>query len=111
MEVETEDKGNVLVIKLLTPRLDASSAVKFSSLLDKAMGDGRYQLLVDMAEIQFIDSSGLGAMTSGKKKVGDKGRIAFCGLQQQPRRMLALTRMDRIFNLHDDREAALGSFS
>lgn len=111
MDVETEDKGNVLVIKLLVPRLDASSAVGFSSLLDRAMADGRFQILIDMGEIQFIDSSGLGAMTSGKKKIGDKGRIAFCGLQPQPQRMLSLTRMDRVFNLHADRDEALGAFS
>jgi len=110
MDAESTDEENVSVVKLLTPRLDASSVVEFSALIDRLIEDGKLRILVDMAEIQFIDSSGLGAMTSGKKKLGEKGRIAFCSLQQQPRRMLALTRMDRVFELHEGRDTAVGAF-
>ena len=109
MKAQERDEGGILVITLRQPRLDASSAVEFGALLARAIGDRQTRILVDMQEIQFIDSSGLGAMASVRKKMGDRGRLAFCAQSQQARRMLALTRMDRVLELHDTAEQAIAA--
>jgi anti-sigma B factor antagonist len=72
----------------------------------------RYNWLLDMEEVTFMDSSGVGilvqAMTSSRNRQGDC-RLAM--LQERPRKVLKLVSLLALFQLFDDVDSGVQSFS
>ncbi|MEA5623395.1 STAS domain-containing protein [Nostoc sp. UHCC 0251] len=62
-------------------------------------------LLLDMKELKFIDSSGLGALVSVMQMVRNaNGKMFVCSLNDQVRMLFELTKMDRIFQVFTDQD-------
>ncbi|MEH2432796.1 MAG: STAS domain-containing protein [Nostoc sp.] len=62
-------------------------------------------LLLDMKEVKFIDSSGLGALVSAMQMVRNaNGKLFVCSINDQVRMLFELTKMDRIFQSFADQE-------
>ncbi|NEN90144.1 MAG: STAS domain-containing protein [Okeania sp. SIO3H1] len=83
-------------------RLDlaGANAIKqeFVSLLEK-----KYNLwIIDMANVEFIDSSGLSALVIGLKKAREHGySLAICNLNPTVRLVFEITQLDRVFQIFD----------
>jgi len=71
MNIEDRKEGDVLIVKPLAERLDASVAVAFNGRVSELIDNGNELVVLDMSEVDFIDSSGLGAVISTVKKLGD----------------------------------------
>ncbi len=106
MLTETTSSGDIRVLKVLPARFDASVAPKIRDELVGLARQGIVKVVLDLHGVQFVDSSGLGAMVSGFKALGGKGEIVLCGVEEGVRNMLKLTRMDRVFTVVSDTEAA-----
>ena len=110
MEIAEKRIEGVDVLKL-TGRLDASSAKNLKERVVSLVKENRVKLIVDMAGVDFIDSSGLGSLVSSLRAVNEKdGDVKVAALQKQVRSIFELTRLHRIFGIFDDVEAAMKSF-
>lgn len=110
MEIAEKRIEDVDVLKL-TGRLDASSAKNLKERVVSLVKENRVKLIVDMAGVDFIDSSGLGSLVSSLRAVNEKdGDVKVTALQKQVRSIFELTRLHRIFGIFDDVEAAMKSF-
>jgi anti-sigma B factor antagonist len=112
MEITVSVIAGVTILRPMNERLDAHN----SDLLKGAMKDvfegGAKNVLVDLRQVRFIDSSGLGALVSGfKNSVSHRGRLALSGLQEQVRSMFELTRLHRVFEIYEGFDEALASFT
>jgi anti-sigma B factor antagonist len=75
----------------------------------KLFEEGRSDIVVDLGEVQFIDSSGLGALLSGHKTAAQRSKsFALSGLQPRVRSMFELTRLQRVFEIYPGLQEALG---
>ncbi|WP_241290137.1 STAS domain-containing protein [Burkholderia stabilis] len=106
MLTELSNAGDIKVVKILPQRFDASIAPQIRDELVALARQGVAKVVLDLQCVKFVDSSGLGAMVSGFKALGGKGDIVLCGVTEGVRNMLQLTRMDRVFNVASDTEAA-----
>jgi anti-sigma B factor antagonist len=73
---------------------------------------GVIHLVVDLAQVPFIDSAGLAALVSALKatrRVG--GSVLLSGVQPQARTVFSLTMLDQVFAIHPNLEAALASLA
>lgn len=110
MEIAEERINDVDLVKT-TGELTASSSPELKAKLNSMIKAGKTTLLIDMSEVVFIDSSGLGALVACLQRVSEAGGVLkIFGLQDHPRKVFFLTRLDRVFDIFDDREAALESF-
>jgi anti-sigma B factor antagonist len=110
MEIVDEKMAGVNVLRL-EGRLDASSAKAFKEKVGALVQEKRLNLVIDMAAVDFIDSSGLGSLVSALRSVNKlRGDIKIASLQDQVRAIFELTRLHRIFEIFDEREAAIKSF-
>ncbi|MCP4575048.1 MAG: STAS domain-containing protein [Deltaproteobacteria bacterium] len=110
MEI-SEKRIEDMDVLVLTGRLEASSAKELKGRVDALVKEKRVKLIVDMAGVDFIDSSGLGSLVSSLRAVNEqKGDIKVVSLQKQVRSIFELTRLHRIFGIFDDVEAAIKSF-
>ncbi|USD38067.1 MULTISPECIES: STAS domain-containing protein [Ferrimonas] len=106
MDMRTEKRDGYLVISLEQSRLDAASAPGFRSGVETAISEGNQRIVLDLSKVNFMDSSGLGAVVA-VLKTPNCGELRIVGLQRAVQELFRLTRMDRIFECHDDVPAAL----
>ncbi len=110
MEI-TERRIEDMDVLVLNGRLDAASAKELKNRVSHLVQENRVKLIVDMENVDFIDSSGLGSLVSSLRVVNERGGdVKVVGLQKQVRSIFELTRLHRIFGIFDDVEAATKSF-
>jgi anti-sigma B factor antagonist len=106
--IETDRTGDVTVLILTEPRLDAARTLAFKDGVRRALGEGPPgRVVLDMSGVGFLDSSGLGALVAVMKALPAGRRLELAGCGPVVARVLELTRMDRIFVLHPDLDGAL----
>lgn len=90
-------RDRVLVISINEPRLEANNAPLFRQILLDRIEDGYQQIVIDLRNVQFIDSSALGAMISAVKRMAALGSITLAAPNAAISRLLELTRMSKVF--------------
>lgn len=101
MSIEAKESivSGVLVLALETPRIDAANAPDFRVLLLERIDAGHTQIVLDLASVQFMDSSALGALIAAVKRMRAIGTIALARANPTVSRLLTLTRMDKVFTI------------
>ena len=110
MQVADKAVGDVRVVQLYEKRLAAKQAVEFKENMLRLISEGNKSLVLDLSEVDFIDSTGLGAIVSSLKAMGRDGDIVVCGLQDAVMQIFSLTRMDKVFGIYSNLEEAIASF-
>jgi anti-sigma B factor antagonist len=112
MELKGKNEDNdVLAIALHEDNLDASNVKEFKDAV-QAMMHERTKVVLDMSEVKFVDSSGLGALISCLRLLnGRRGDFKLCAMSKTVRALFELMRMHRVFNIYDTREDAVRSFA
>jgi anti-sigma B factor antagonist len=107
--LEDMSEGECLVVSLKESRLDAVIAANFREALIERIGQGQRNIVLDMSQVNFMDSSGLGALVSIMKHLGHAGRLHICGVTPSVMAVLKLTRMDRVLKTFESRQAAMAA--
>lgn len=111
MNIKTELIGPLTVIFVREERLDAHNSEELKAEVNKVFATGSKNLIVDLKEVRFIDSSGLGVLVSGYKNASTRqGALKLSGLQTQVKSMFELTRLHRVFDIFQTVDEALESF-
>jgi anti-sigma B factor antagonist len=89
-------------------RLNAVVAPQLKEHLKQTARAGNVNIVVDLAEVSFVDSSGLAALVSGFRAAREGGgTVRVAGLNEQTMTAFRLTRLDRVFEIHRDVESAI----
>lgn len=105
-----EQQGSVAVVTV-TDQLDARNSQEAKDFFRSLVERGETRIVVDLSELEFVDSSGLGALVTAIKTARQAGGdVRLCGLTQAVKTIFELTRLTRVFDLYDDRSSAIGSF-
>ncbi len=89
-------------------RLTAVTAPAMKNRIRELIDEGRTEIVCDLTEVSFIDSSGLAVLVSGLKATREKGGwLKLTGANEQVARIFKITMLDRVFVMHATVEAAL----
>jgi anti-sigma B factor antagonist len=111
MNLSTEEKNGIVIIHVQESRVDAHNSGELKGRITGLLADGRSKLLVDLADVRFIDSSGLGALIAGFKNAASReGALKLADLQPQVRSMFELTRLHRVFEIFSSVADAIEHF-
>lgn len=91
--------GTNVVLEVLEPRLVADKAQAFKEVVGRYFANGPICLVLDLARVEFIDSSGLSAILSVLKRMPQGSELLVCRLNEAVTNMFMLTRMDRVFTI------------
>lgn len=97
----------VTVVAPTAKRLDATVAPSFKKAVVDLVEAGDTRLVLDLSGVEFLDSSGLGAMVSILKALGNRGTVLVCGVQGAVLSLFQLTRMDKVFAILPTRADAV----
>lgn len=110
MENTIERVGNVVVITVQIESLDAKSANAFREEFHAA-ADADSQVLLDLNKVDFIDSSGLGAIVAELKHLRESsGDLKICEVKKSVNVLFELVHMNKLVEIYNQREEALASF-
>ena len=112
MKSEIRDRGDVRIIKLAGKITIGAGDVKIRELIDQALEDGKKHILLDLAGVSTIDSSGIGEMVACYTTVTKQGgQLKLLRLSPKINDILQVTQLITVFDVFDDEEEAVGAFS
>lgn len=90
--------------------VDAYTAPRLRERIIELVGEGQYRIVINLEGVEFMDSTGLGALVGGLKRVREHdGALALVCTRGPVLRVLAITGLNEIFPVHDTVEAAVAS--
>lgn len=115
MQIDTQQihsgDGRIVVVRL-TGRFDAYEVPEVRKALISANESGDGRVVVDLAGVNFVDSSGLACLVQGMKHCRERGADqVLCNLQQPVRIIFELTRLDRAFSISPSVDAAVAELA
>lgn len=99
MRIDDRVDGDVLMLSVRERRLDARNAPALKETIAGFVSAGSEWIVLDLSDVEFIDSSGLGAIMTALKLLGRKGDIAIAGAREPVEALFRLTRMDQVFRM------------
>jgi anti-sigma B factor antagonist len=110
MQVLSSEKEGVVLGQIDAKALDASNARAFKDAM-KALLTQNAKLVLDLSKVEFIDSSGLGALVSCLRQAhATGGEIKLSGLSKPARALFELVRMHRVFEVFNSSDEAITSY-
>ena len=83
-----------------------------SSALRDLVSKGHKKILLNLGEVSYIDSSGIGELVSGFTTVANQGgQLKLLGLTKRVKDLLQITKLYTVFDVHDDEASAVRAFS
>lgn len=98
MQLDSSTTTEGLVIVVNESRIDAAVATRFKDEMRRLIAQHDRPVTIDMRAVDFLDSSGLGAMIAVRKSMGDRP-LVLRGLTPNVDRVFRLTRMDSVFDI------------
>ncbi len=111
MNLKIEESNQAVIVVVKEERLDAHNSETLKQELSRLFAEGKTKVVVDLKDVRFIDSSGLGALVSGFKNASARqSSLKISSLQSQVKSMFELTRLHRVFDIYTTIDEALETF-
>lgn len=114
MHIDVIEKDGVAVVTPVGARVDLQVAGEFRATLLQRIEAGHHRLVVDMEGVEFVDSSGLGALVSALKALRELragGDLRLANVQPPVVALLEIIRLHRVFARYPSVQEAVNSFS
>lgn len=95
----TEHHGD-LVVRVDESRIDAAIAVSFKDAMREKFAGSHPRVILDLSQVEFVDSSGLGAIVAILKEVKEGRSFALAAMTSGVEKVFRLTRMDSVFTIY-----------
>jgi len=106
--VDYEAPSDDIGVVVLEGEIDIYSAPEFKEVLVNSIEGGAHRIIVDLTEVTFIDSTALGVLVSGAKRVRPRnGNLDIVCSDENIIRIFEITGLDRIFGIYASRDEAV----
>ncbi|MFT5602671.1 MAG: anti-sigma B factor antagonist [Flavobacteriales bacterium] len=106
MPIKSTKEDSYTVVTVNLEKLDSIIAPDLKTefvLLEKS---GVNNIIVDLSEAKYCDSSGLSALLVGNRLLKTKGKFVICGLQPNVKKLIEISQLHTVLNICDDLVAA-----
>lgn len=111
METTTRTVGNVTVVDISGRIVLGSESAALRSLVTDLLNKGNNKILLNLAEVNYIDSSGLGHLVSACTTVRKQGgELKLLKLTNKVHDLMQITKLYTVFDIRDDEAEAVKSF-
>ena len=111
VKLGTRQVGDVTVIDAAGRITLGEGASAFRDLIRDLANKGGQKILLNLSEVSYIDSSGIGELVSGFTTITNHGgSLKLVGLSKRVKDLLQITKLYTVFEVFDDESAAIRSF-
>ncbi|GJQ51532.1 MAG: STAS domain-containing protein [Anaerolineaceae bacterium] len=111
MEITHQEFKRCDLFKLIG-RIDSATAPQFAKALEKAVGSGKYKLVLDMSELEYMSSAGFRALLAAQRaaKKYNRGEVTLASMPDRIHEAFDLAGFTELFKIFDDPLQAVGHF-
>ena len=112
LDIEEQQISDVTVLTLRGEMTADDGDIWFGKYVDKLIAQGRIKVVVDLADVTYIDSAGVGMMVAESKAVRQAGgAMKLAHLSARSHHLLAMLKLRVVFEIFDDAASAVRSFA
>jgi anti-sigma B factor antagonist len=112
LKINVRESGDVLILDLNGRITLGEEAASLRDSLKEQIDSGRKNILLNLAEVTYIDSSGLGQLVGSFATVTSRsGQLKLLNLQKRPHELMQVTKLITVFEVYTTESAALRSFA
>jgi anti-sigma B factor antagonist len=101
---------NDVAVVILVGEVDLYTAPRFREVLLQTIDEGAERVVIDLTDVSFIDSTALGVLVSGGKRLQESaGKLAIGCPDEKIRRILEITGLDTVFAVFPTRDEAVAA--
>lgn len=109
LNIEVHRMGSVPIVDL-SGDIDAYTCAKLREAILELLEKGELRIVISMTNVNYIDSSGLGTLVGGLRRVSERnGGLAISGASAQIQKVFGITGLNKVFSLFDDETQAAHS--
>lgn len=107
LSLATHQVGDHSVVEI-TGEIDVYTAPKLRDHLSELVGHGQSSIVIDLDQVDFLDSTGLGVLVGGLKKVrAVDGSLSIVCTQERLLKIFRITQLSKVFNIYPSQTEAL----
>ncbi len=111
MDITTRNKDDIVVLDI-TGEIDLYNAPEIKDIINKLIEEQKYNVIINLEKVSYIDSSGIGALISSLSNLKKyQGGLKIINVYASVRKVFELTKLTSFFEIFDAEEDALGSFA
>jgi len=111
MRIDTKSKDNGAILHL-NGKVIGDGVPQLKRTIEEQINSGANWLIIDLAEVPLMDSSALGTIIAAFLKLREKnGKLVLLNAQKNILDVLAITKLDSLFEVYDDMQVALESIN
>ena len=112
MTIDTRNVNGITILELHGKVTIGEGSREIRETIRKLLGAGNKNILLNLGDVSYVDSSGIGELVSSYTTVTNQGgQFKLLHLTKKIRELLAITKLLTVFDSYDDEETAIGSFS
>jgi anti-sigma B factor antagonist len=112
MRLKTKELNDVVVIEVKGNMMGGPDSQKFRNLLHKLVDEGKNKVVVDLKNVKFINSAGLGTLISGLTTMRNAGGdLKIANPTEKIESLLMITRLIKVFESYSSVDEAVESFN
>lgn len=109
LDLNARDLDGVSVVAV-KGEIDVYTAPRLRDRITDLVGSGAYRIVVDLEGVEFLDSTGLGVLVGGLKKVrAHGGSLQLVCTQERLLKIFRITGLAKVFAIHDDLDSAIAA--
>jgi len=111
MKINNQQINDILIVNIQEKDANLSNSEKFKELIFNEIDKGNHKLIISFDEVEYVDSSFLGALVAILKKLmSSGGKLVIIGLNEDIKHLFDLTRLDKVFTVEHELEKAKQHF-
>ena len=111
MTISREERNDLLILHI-EGEIDVYNAYELRNEINQAIEKKYFDLIIDLKNVSYIDSSGLGVLVSGVKSLmNNQGSLKLVDLNEKIRSLTKLTGLEKFFEIYDNIDEAIASVS
>ncbi|HEX8458187.1 MAG TPA: STAS domain-containing protein [Pyrinomonadaceae bacterium] len=111
LNIVERQAGDVTVLDMSGKITIGEGSVALRGAIRKLIEEGKKKILLNLAQVSYVDSSGIGEFVASFTAIGrEGGQLKLLNLTQKIQDLLAITKLLTVFDTYDDESSALNSF-
>jgi len=110
MEISRRDSGDIVILDV-NGEIDLYNAPEIKDTINKLIEEKKYNVVINLDKVSYIDSSGIGALISSLSNLKKyQGRLKICNVSGSVRKVFELTKLTSFFEIYDSEQEAISAF-
>ena len=111
MDINKRTKDDIVILDI-TGEIDLYNAPEIKDIINKLIEEQKYNVIINLEKVSYIDSSGIGALISSLSNLKKyQGGLKIINVFASVRKVFELTKLTSFFEIFESEDEAVGSFS